>query len=345
MSRARSGVVVVVALLAGCGPEGPSEFYRDALQARSELVDSLSFVVDENTAKDFKHPEKRYKGRMQDLVEKFRMYKQKMSTDSGFNKMRRDNFDPKKNLDDDVVVAMIEGVQAYANFSKNINYTNVRLTREIKRLNLVLEASIAKKIDEQLAENAPVVDAGAGDFPALKNVIESVANTQELNNLRFIPESMEINVLQKMEYPGVDLKALLEFKNALDVKIPDLEAPALPERPAWIDDAYRRLLERNRTLPPLAGGGFNAKYTDQLVLSNSSGQNLTEVNASLMYEVAGQRSAQKIAEPNWPSGQAKQFPSPPSDAKSVRLFGTAKAGGAAARFDIALPNPPKKKED
>lgn len=343
MSRFRPAVVVLVALLAGCGPEGPHEFYRDALQARSELVDSLTFVVDEDSSKDFKHAEKRYKGRMNDLVEKMRMYKQKMSTDSGFQKLRREDFNPKK-IDEDIMAAMIEGVRAYAEFTKNINYTNVRLAREIKRLNLVLEASVAKKIETQLEENAPVVDASAGDFQNLKFVVDTVNNLQDLGGLKFMPD-MDQKTLERVEF-GVDLKAVLEFKNDINVKIPDLEAPALPERPAWIDEAYRKLLERNRALPRLGGGGFNASYTpEQFVLKNVTGQNLTEVNGTLFYEAAGLKSSQKITEPNWPAGQTKQFQLPPADAKNLRLFGTAKVNGAPSTFDTLLPPAPKKKDD
>lgn len=346
MKRYRSATVILVAMLAGCGPEGPPEYYRDLLQARSEIVDSLTFVVDEASAKDFEQAEKRYKGRMQDLTEKMQAYKVKMSIDANFMKLRREG-DVRKRIDEDILAAMIEGVQAYAEFTKNITYTNVRLSRELKRLNLVLEASVAKKIDEQLNENAPVIQAGQGDFPKLKNVIDSMSSSQGFDQLKFIPPTMSLEDLQKIEFK-VDLKEVLAFKNDLDIKLPDLEAPPLPERPAWIDDAYRRLLDRNRNLPVLGGAAappFSVRYTDQINLTNTSGQNLIDVDATLMYEVAGQRSTQRVAEANWPPGQKKDLPLPSGEATKVRLDGTAKVGANRVRFAVGLPNAPKKKDD
>jgi len=345
MKRYRSATVIVALTLAGCGPEGPHEFYRDALQARSEIVDSMSFVVDEESGKDFKHVEKRYRGRMMDISEKLTMYKTKMSLDQNFAKLRRDDFTPKR-IDEDILAAMIDGVQAYANFTKNITYTNVRLNRELKRLNLVLEASVAKKIEEQLNENAAIISADSNEFPNLKFVIDTMREPN-LGNIGFLAGGVGERELEKLDF-NVNIKEMLDFKNDLNVKLPDLEPPALPERPAWIDDAYRRLLERNRNLPVLGGAqaaAFSARYTEALLLTNTSGQNLTDVNATLMYEIANQKSTQRVSEPTWAAKEMKQLALPPAEATKVRLDGTAKVGGNSVRFAVGLPNVPKKKEE
>ena len=39
-------MLVLTPSLTGCAPDGPREFYRGALAARSELVDSLVGIVD-----------------------------------------------------------------------------------------------------------------------------------------------------------------------------------------------------------------------------------------------------------------------------------------------------------
>ena len=64
------GLLLLSPGLVGCTPPGPKEFYRSALQARSEFVDSLSRVVDDKSAREkFSKSEKLFKSRMSDIKE------------------------------------------------------------------------------------------------------------------------------------------------------------------------------------------------------------------------------------------------------------------------------------
>src|SRR4051794_31463994 len=116
-------VLLFVPGLTGCAPPGPSEFYRSALQARSEFVDALARVVDEKSAKEkFKSAEKLLRDRLMDIKEGL----DRTKFDGAFGKLSRENFQL-KNMDPDDRKSMIDGMKAYLAYCNNIEFTNVRL--------------------------------------------------------------------------------------------------------------------------------------------------------------------------------------------------------------------------
>src|SRR5436190_855543 len=126
-------LLLAVPGLVGCTPPGPPEFYRSALQARSEFVDSLARVVDEKTAKDkYVVAEKVFNDRLADVKEGLEHTK----FDGNFQKLGRESFQI-KNIEAGDRIGMIDGMKAYASYCRQIGFTNTRLLREIDRLQML----------------------------------------------------------------------------------------------------------------------------------------------------------------------------------------------------------------
>lgn len=231
MRRARILCAFLALVALGCSPEGPPEFYRNALQARSEFVDSLTFIVDEPSAKEvFPVSEKRYRARMSEINDKLAQYRQTVRMDQSLRKLNREDFKLTM-IEPDVRGAVESGLKAYLFYTRNITYTNVRLGREIQRLQLVQEVSIAKA-----QETDP--NANVGNFPYLSTALQNLTGKENSSDsLRFLQTEMEPKNLAKLGMVGLDDADIIEmakFKDDVNVKLPDLVIPPPPARPAWL---------------------------------------------------------------------------------------------------------------
>jgi len=224
--------------LVGCMPSGPSEFYRSALQAKSEFVDSLSRVTDEKSAgENLKSAQKIHDLRIKDVVEEL----ERARLDESYNRLRRENFDLKK-VDPDFRARMIDGVRTYAFYCKNVVYTNVRLRREIQRLRMLANLEMLAKARQQIAANQPV-SVSMNDCKNLEQLIKSLSATGTRNDLRFFPQGMarvDFDKLQSgIDGAEIDLAVGFDPQN-LNVQVPGLEPPPLPSYPAWAIEADTR---------------------------------------------------------------------------------------------------------
>lgn len=242
-------LLLVLPGLVGCTPPGPREFYRSALQAQSEFVDSLSHVVDEKTAKDkFKVAEKVMNDRLADIKDALGRAKY----DNIFRKLNSENFNL-KNVATDDRDGMINGIKEYASYCRQIVLTNVRLKREIKRLTMVSNMEALTKAREQKESNQPVT-AKPGDFPNLSQMLDTLRKPNAAG-LRFVPADITKENLKKLNsnLPEEDLAIVVEFTETdLDAKargITPPDPPPLPEYPAWaidIDQRYNMGLTKQR---------------------------------------------------------------------------------------------------
>ena len=218
------GVLFLVSGLVGCTPDGPSEYYRGALQAKSELVDSLARVTDERSAAEIvKTAQKMHDLRIKDVTEGL----EKIRLDESFFRLRRENFDVKK-LDADFRQRMIDGLRAYAFFCKNVVYTNVRLKRELQRLQMVANLEMLAKARGQIAGNQPV-NVSKADCRSLAELIKTLEGAGGgRNDLRFVPQGVAKADLEKLQsgVDGADLDLVVAFDpQDLNVKVPGLEPP------------------------------------------------------------------------------------------------------------------------
>jgi len=225
--------------LVGCTPPGPFEFYRSALQARSEFVDSLSRVVDEKTAKDkYKVAEKVFNDRIADVKEGL----DRTKYDSTFQKLSRDNFQI-KNLDANDRLGMIDGMKAYANYCRQVGFTNTRLLREIDRLQMVHHMEALTKARTQFESNQPIAASAAAalaEFPNLAQMLESLGKLNKAN-LRFVPNTgLKTKDFEQLKtgIPEKDLNIILTYDiDNMNEKIPgqedELKPPDLPKYPDW----------------------------------------------------------------------------------------------------------------
>lgn len=222
--------------LVGCSPDGPPEFYRGALQAKSEFVDSLGRVSDEKTAGEAKLVAKIYTARIKEISDQL----EKARADESFNRLRRDNFDIKK-IDADIRDRMIVGMREYANYCRNIVFTNARLRREVQRLQMVANLEMLAKARNQIAANQPV-SVSMGDCPNLALLLKSAEPTQS-NLLRFIPFNIgrvELDKLQSGLDPA-DLDLVIGFDpQNFRAQLNVLETPPLPRYPDWAIDVDNR---------------------------------------------------------------------------------------------------------
>ncbi len=241
MNRRLSLVLLLVPSLTGCTPDGPKEFYRAALQARSEFVDALSRVVDDQTAKEkFDKAEKLLTERLGEIKAGL----DKNRYEGGFSKLGRSNFTLKM-IDEDDRQGMIAGLKAYAEYCKNICYTNVRFSREKKRMKMVMNMVLLEKARSQAQSNQPIEVNPDRDAPNLNKMFEKLDKMNEIN-LRYVREGMAKETLKNLE-SGIDdnlLSLVLEFKtDDLDAKFPGVEPPqppALPAYPAWALELDRK---------------------------------------------------------------------------------------------------------
>lgn len=232
-------VIVLAPGFVGCTPDGPSEFYRSALQAKSEFVDSLARVVDEQSAGEFlKTSGSLLEERTKEVVDAL----EKAKLDDAFYKLRRDNFDIKRTIDADHRERMIAGMRAYAAYCKNIVYTNVRMGRELQRIRMVGNLEMLNKAKSQMAANQPVQVSLEADCPNLHSVIRW--NNKSGNLLRFIPSGTNKAEIDKLQsgIEAADLELILTVDPAvvISVPVPGIELPPLPRYPDWAIDVDNR---------------------------------------------------------------------------------------------------------
>jgi len=223
--------------LVGCTPPGPSDFYRSALQARSEFVDSLARVVDEKSAKDkFQIAEKVMNDRINEIKEAL----DRAKYDNIFRKLSADNFSL-KNVGADDKEGMISGIKAYAFYCKNVGFTNVRLKREIQRLKMVQVIETLNKARAQKESNQPVAVNKDNDCPNLAQLLTSLEKGNQ-TNLRFVPQDVTVEGLKKLNsnIPEDEMKFVIQFDPAKLDDVPGFEAPGLPDYPAWAYDIDQR---------------------------------------------------------------------------------------------------------
>ena len=339
--------LLFVSGLTGCTPDGPNEFYREALQIKSEFVDALSFVADESTAKQYFDPaHKKYNSRMAEVRENLTAYRNKMSFDNAFRKMNREDFNAKKHIEADVLDALVVGMRAYQMYCENITFTYARIAREMQRIDLVIEASVAARMKDQLDQNQPV-DANPSQFPNLAKVKTGLGEFNKtslsLFNASVLPEN-----LAKFDWQGVDIDKVFKFKqDDINVKIPGFEMPPPPARPAWIDEVYRRSGDRQKGMPMAA---FAIQYleADNLQtckITNNSGKKFMKVQASYFWQQkGGGKGAEDASSQEWAAGETRDMPWPPRQ-PGLRWQGTAVgADGVTSRIDIVMPMPPAKKD-
>ena len=167
MSRYRRLLPLLLLAGLGCAPEGPADFYRETLQARSEFADTLTFIVDEPTAvQHFPPANEILKRRTEGIRDAFETWDKKTEVPGGFDRLSRETYRPT-----DIGVErkgdMLDSLVAYEDFCKNIIYVNARLSREMKRLQLVYQASLTKKIEAGARISAT-------DVPALNDAIDHI---------------------------------------------------------------------------------------------------------------------------------------------------------------------------
>jgi hypothetical protein len=236
--RLWAGLLVTLPGLVGCTPPGPSEFYRSALAARGEFVDSLARVVDEKTAKEkFKSAEKVHNDRLSEIKEGL----DRTKYDQNFQKLGRQNFQL-KNLEPADRQAMIDGMTAYRDYCKNIVFINVRLKREKQRLERIHVLEVEAKAQAQLDSKQPVA-ASKADFPNLNEMFDSLGKLSTAN-LRFVPHGVTKDHIDNLGKHGLtddDIKLILDFDTSdLEVKSDKLQAPKVPDYPQWAKDTDQR---------------------------------------------------------------------------------------------------------
>lgn len=241
MKRYRGlGLLVLTFGLTGCAPDGPREFYRSALAARGELVDSLSSIVDDASAKKvndtaFKLHDERIKAVQEEIL------KIKTRVQGAFRKLHREDFRPSM-IEADDRAAMIDGMRAYAMYCKNVVYTNTRLARELDRLGMLIKLEMAAKARDQMVANQPV-SVGEGDAPNLSSVIKQFDKKDDARMI-FVVQGTTKESIKRLDagLSEEELKLIFDFDlSDLTVPAPGLTAPSLPSYPAWAIEVDKRV--------------------------------------------------------------------------------------------------------
>jgi hypothetical protein len=231
--RSWTCLLLVLPGLPGCAPPGANVYYRSALAARSEFVDTLSRIVDEQSAKDkFKNAEKLLTDRLnwcKDGIDGVKF-------ESIQNKMKREAFDPNK-IDLDDKNMFNEGLKAYYEYCKNIGATNIRFNREKQRLKMVANLEVLKLAESQLQNKQPVTST-LGEFRGLSEMWEKLENMNKVNLKYLMGVSKERLAQLKPALTDDQLAAIVDFDpgdGAAKFKgeAENILPPALPPYPEW----------------------------------------------------------------------------------------------------------------
>ena len=137
---------------------------------------------------------------------------------------------------------MIHGIKSYAEYCKNIDYTNLRFDRELKRLTMVMNMEVLEKARTQIESNQPVTAARATDTPNMEAMFDGLSKMNEVN-LRFVPDGMTKEMIDKLEggIDAADIALVISFDpKKMDVKVKDIAPPPLPVYPEWALTVDRR---------------------------------------------------------------------------------------------------------
>jgi hypothetical protein len=325
-------------------PDGPREFYRESLQTRSELVDSMTFVVDEQSARELFVPvAKRFDQRTNALRDQFDEYDKKTGMKNQWMKLNRQ--DSKiESLNKEVIPDMINAIKEYERFCRDLAYVNVRLSREMKRIDLILQASMSKKMDGG-------GNAKPADFPSLSLVLDK-GRTMQGSVPRIFPaftggeaERFAEN-LKKLGDLGIDTKFVAMFNpQALDAPLAGFEAPPPPAAPDWAANSIKQLVTNAQNAPPLAGNiTLEASGAPRkLAIKNTTGGPLSNVNGRIFYKVGARKDpVSYIFEAgSWAKDDARTTEIQiDQGVVEIRLVFTADQGGKTVGFDKLLGDPP-----
>jgi hypothetical protein len=236
------GFLVLTCGAAGCAPDGPREFYRGALAAKSELVDSLSRVVDEASAKQVRDTAfKLHDERLKDIQDE--IIKSRTALEPAFRKLRREPFQL-NSIESGDRDAMVDGMKSYALYCKNVVYTNVRLARELDRIAMLVKLELLNKARGQILANQPISVNAETDTPNLTSILQVFDRKADGGNrMSFIPFGTTKENITKLN-AGIsdeDLKLIFDFDlTDLNVPAPNLTPPPLPSYPEWAAEVARR---------------------------------------------------------------------------------------------------------
>lgn len=248
--RAWLSLLVLLPTLVGCSPDGPPEFYRSALQARSEFVDSLSRIVDEESAKEhYKRFEERYDERIKGVTSQFDDYKK--ITDPLFNKMKQDNFKEEWIGPGDREM-LVGGIRANVRYAKEMVPTQVRLNRELARLRMVAILTILTKSRGQVAQlpaNAKLEFDIDKETPALYAILDFFRKLSK-NDPAMLPFVAKNTPIQKILTRGDEAQLKTDFDDLMKQQreLTGFSAP-LPPYPDWADQILKSNRVRFREKP------------------------------------------------------------------------------------------------
>lgn len=152
-SHAKRAAFVVVLLVAapGCLPDGPHEFYRTALQAKTEYIDSMSRIVDEPSAKHFDETaNKIYTQRIEGIRDGMNSYKM----DGTFTKMQNPNFNVNQ-LKPDIKAQMEMILGEFMLYALQTKPNQLRMAREHARLGRLSALHHAHRLKETQEGRSP----------------------------------------------------------------------------------------------------------------------------------------------------------------------------------------------
>ncbi|HEX3316157.1 MAG TPA: hypothetical protein VHR72_14765 [Gemmataceae bacterium] len=330
----------------GCAPDGPADFYRETLQARSEFADTLTFIVDEPTAaRYFPQANEILTRRTERIRDAWDSWNRKTEVTRGFDRLPRDNFrqsDIGTERRGDMAVALA----AYEDFCKNIIYVNARLSREMKRIQVVYQASLAEKV----AAEGRMSTSG---FPALTKTIDNIwqLRTRPPPKL-FTVTVTEKDLLKIFKPEPVDLALVTSFDPAdIFTPNPKVESPPPPETPANLAGAIDKMAERIGKLPSQLTTGIVATYQSygprRQSLKNETGKVLKNVSGVLLVHTGKEQGVRwvpvTIAE--WNVEPLIDMPVAAGDnpTKMRLLFEAEIEGGGQVGYDQLLPDPPPSK--
>lgn len=176
---------------AGCGDTMP-QLLNEAAQTKSEFVDKLMLVVDEESCdRYFIRAKKAFDERIKDVDERFKKLKDNLGFDSFERAVQKKTLSkdgpPKvgavmKGLGDDWVAQarlMIEAKFAEAQFKVQESYTEARLAREVARL-ASLEAALGRANAPKIAQMNSTLSAGSKGMPQNEFVVLKGVAPEEL---------------------------------------------------------------------------------------------------------------------------------------------------------------------
>jgi hypothetical protein len=346
MSRCRLLFPLLLLAGLGCAPDGPVDFYRETLQARSEFADTLTFIVDEPSAVHHFPPAiEILRRRVEVTFKNFEDWNKKTEVPGGFEKLVSENYRP-TSIGAERKADMAEALAAYESFCRNIVYVNARLNRENKRLQTVMQAELAKRAESGQR-------ASASDLPGLSATITSMTELRRTTPPRIFNTSLTKVALDKFAKPGIDT----EFVTKVDpgdffVMDPNLNIQTAPPpaMPANVAAAIDKIAERIAKQPTQITG-IVAVYRDEKPrmqsLKNETGKALRNVNGWLIVRENGQQTDRwipvKIDE--WRTADTKEMPVSAGDnPRQMRLlFEGLVEGDAEVGLDQRLPDPPPPK--